>query len=197
MEPNSIRYYQPSGAVPFAGTILMQLFGAISALVFGVIYAAVDKFVPFVFLTFFAVLFYGAGVGFAVSLGAKIGKVRNTGFVLLLGTATGVLAVYFAWVFYIYFDSKMNDLIWNPLEIFEHMRLFSNIGLWSIGSWTPTGFWLWSVWIFEAVFIVLLSLAISISNDTPFCDDCNCWTQKTDDVASFPLTDPEQLTQDL
>lgn len=197
MESNALRYYQPSGAVPLVGTILMQLFGAVSALVLGFAYGAANHYSPSVWLTFFAVLFYGAGVGFAVNLGARIGKVRSSGFILLLGTATGILAVYFAWVFYIYFLSQMRFMIWNPLLIFENMQLFAAKGLWSLKSWTPTGFWLWAFWAAEAAMIVLLSLAVSLANDTPFCDACNVWTTKTDNVASFPLTDPLQLKEDL
>lgn len=197
MEPNANRYYQSSGAVPLMGTALMQLFGAVSALVLGFAYAAANYYSPSVWLTFFAVLFYGGGVGFAVKFGAQLGKVRNTGFVLLLGTATGILAVYFAWVFYIYFLSEMTVMLWSPLLIFENMQSFAEKGLWSFKSWTPTGFWLWAFWMAEAAMIVLLSLAISISNDTPFCDPCNCWTKKADDVARFPLTDPQQLKEDL
>ena len=196
MDSEMSRYYQASGKVPFVGTVLMQLFGAVAAAVLGGLYALANWYSPRAFLTIFAVLIFGAGVGFAVNIGAKIGKVRNAGFVMLLGTATGILAVYFAWVVYIHLAFRnmgFQDLwIWRPDFIFKTMQLFAENA-----TGTFTGWLLWACWVMEAGIVILLSLAISVANDTPFCDYCNAWTKKADDVASFPLTDPAALQGEL
>jgi hypothetical protein len=200
METTADRYYKPSGAVPLAGTILMQLFGAIGAAVLGLLYALANLYSPFVLLTLFAVFLFGAGVGFAVNLGARIGKVRNPGFIMLLGTATGILAIYLAWVFYIYFFWRRQGgefWAWSPGAIYEEMKVFAEHGLWSMKNWTPKGWVLWAFWIAEAVVVVLLSLAISVANDAPYCDQCNVWTKKHKDVASFALADPGPLKTQL
>ena len=201
METTADRYYKPSGAVPLVGTILMQLFGAIAAAVLGALYALGNFYSPSVWLTGFGVLIFGAGVGFAVNLGARIGKVRNPGFIMLLGTATGILALYLAWVFYIYlfwrkigFDGLW---LWNPADIFSMMGIFGEEGIWSMKSWTPKGWVLYSFWIAEALIVVLLSLAVAVANDTPYCDRCNIWTKKQKDVASFALADPGPLKTQL
>jgi hypothetical protein len=201
METTLDRYYKPSGAVPFAGTILMQLFGAAAACVLGGLYAAANYYSPSVLLTGFAVLVFGAGVGFAVNLGARLGKVRNPGFILLLGTATGILAWYLAWVFYIslYFHklAQMGVWLWNPVDIFHMMGVFAEEGIWSWKSWTPTGWVLYGFWAAEALCVVLLALVVSVANDTPYCDPCNSWTKPEKDVAHFALADPAQLKSDL
>jgi hypothetical protein len=159
MESETSRYYQASGKVPLVGTVLMQLFGAVAALILGGLYAAANYYVPSVLLTFFAVLIFGAGVGFAVNIGAKIGKVRNAGFVMLLGTATGILAMYVAWVFYIYFWFQRIVFIFDPSAIFAFMKLLGNTGNWTLFSWTPMGWALYAFWIAEAGIVILLSLA--------------------------------------
>lgn len=201
METTVDRYYKPSGAVPLVGTILMQLFGALGAAVLGLIYALVNVYNPLVILTLFAVFIFGAGVGYAVNLGARIGKVRNPGFIMLLGTATGILALYFVWVFYIYLfwrrEVGVGPLFWSPSDIFDQMQLLAQIGPWSIKSWTPTGWVLYSFWIAEAITVVLLSLGVSVANDAPYCDQCNVWTKKQKDVASFALADPGPLKTQL
>jgi hypothetical protein len=201
METLADRYYKPSGAVPLFGTILMQLFGAAAALLLGGLYAAANYYSPSVWLTGLAVLVFGAGVGFAVHLGAKIGKVRNPGFILLLGSATGLFAIYFAWVFYIFLFWKQQlglpIWVWNPVQIYHNMALFAEEGIWAMESWTPKGWVLYAFWAAEALCVVLLAVAVSVANDTPYCDYCNAWTKKEKDVASFALADPLQLKGEL
>ncbi len=201
MESNPARYYRPSGAVPVVGTIMMQLFGAAAAFMLGGLYAAADLYSPSVWLTGFAVFFFGAGVGFAVRVGAKIGKVRNHGFVLLLGLVIGLLAVYVAWVIYIHlFFRRLNVpgiWAWSPGQILVIMKTFAANGIWSMKSWTPTGWALYAFWIAEALCVVLLSVAVAASDETPYCDYCGVWTKKQKDVASFALADPEHLKTEL
>jgi hypothetical protein len=201
METTADRYYKPSGAVPLVGTILMQLFGGLGAVVLAALYALANFYSPFVILTFFAVFIFGAGVGYAVNLGARIGKVRNPGFTMLLGLATGILAMYLAWVFYIYLTPDKNGFrgtwAWHPGEILAKMREYAQTGLWSMNNWMPKGWVLWAFWIAEAVFVVLLSLGVSVANDAPYCDHCNVWTKKHKDVASFALADPGPLKAQL
>ena len=202
MESYADRYYKPSGAVPLLGTILMQVFGTAAAFLLGGIYAAANYYSPHFILTGLAVLVFGAGVGFAINLGARIGKVRNPGFVMLLGTATGLLAVYFSWVFYIFlywrnFGVPFAVWAWDPVVIYHNLQEFADLGIWQMESWTPTGWVLYAFWAIEAAVVVLLSLAVSVANDAPYCDHCNAWTTKDKDVASFALTDEEQLKNDL
>ncbi len=202
MELTADRYYKPSGAVPLLGTISMQLFGAVAAFVLGAVYALANYYSPHFLLSGLAVLAFGAGVGFAVQMGAKIGKVRSPGFVMLLGTATGLLAMYFAWVFFIYLYLPKGPFpqgvwLWNPRGILAMMQFFADTGIWSIKSWTPTGWVLYAFWAAEALFVVGLSLVVSVANDDPYCDHCNVWTKKEKDIASFALTDSQRLKDDL
>jgi hypothetical protein len=201
LETTANRYYKPSGAVPLVGTILMQLFGGVAALLLAALYALGTVYSPQMILNLIAVFVFGAGVGYAVNLGARIGKVRNPGFIMLLGTATGILAMYLAWVFYIYFFARriagLGFWIWSPEMIFTIMQGFAEEGIWSMKNWTPTGWVLWAFWIAEAVCVVLLSLAVAVANDTPYCDQCNIWTKKNKDVASFALAEPGPLKTQL
>lgn len=197
MESNPSRYYQASGAVPFVGTVLMQLFGAVAAAVLGLAYAAANVYSPRAFLTFFALLVFGAGVGFAVNIGAKIGKVRSSGFIMLLGTATGILAVYFAWVFFVFLAFRRAPgapelWLWRPDHLWKMMQFIAENATGTFSGWM-----LWARWAVEAGIVIVLSLVISVADDTPFCDYCNAWTKKEDDVASFPLADPNPLKDEL
>lgn len=201
MELTADRYYKPSGAVPLVGTILMQLFGGVAAVLLAALYAWGTFYSPQMILNLVAVFIFGAGVGYGVNLGARIGKVRSPGFIMLLGTATGILSLYLAWVFYIYFFFRDLGLpgiwVWNPSMIFNVMQGFAETGIWSMKDWTPTGWVLWAFWIAEAVCVVLLSLVVAAANDTPYCDQCNIWTKKQKDVASFALAEPGPLKTQL
>ncbi len=190
------RYYAPGGAVPMLGTLMMQVLGLISAFVLAVIYAAVSHYNPYIFLNFIAMGIFGAGVGFTVYFGAKIGKVRNPMFIGVIGLVIGLAAMYFAWVYYLYF-SILPIVIWDPRWIFEGMKAISEQGLWELFSWRPTGWALYGLWSIEALVVVLICLGAAASNTTPFCEYCNLWTKKKDDAASLGLTDFGVLTQEL
>ncbi len=56
---------------------------------------------------------------------------------------------------------------------------------------------LYAFWIVEALFVVLLSMAVAGSDETPYCDYCGVWTKKQKDVANFALTDPAHLATEL
>ena len=201
LETTADRYYKPSGAVPLVGTILMQLFGAAAAAGLGALHALGNCYIPNAWLKGFAVLAFGAGVGFAVNLGARIGKVRSPGFIMLLGLATGIIAMYFAWVFYIYFLWRKSGIegmwIWNPSLVLEMIQFFAEDGVWSFRDWTPTGWTLYGFWIAEALIVILLALVVAVANDTPYCDQCNVWTKKNKDVATFALAEPGPLKTQL
>ena len=197
MEFASDRYYNNTGRVPFGGVILIQLFAVIAGAIGGLIYGALTFYNPFIYINFLATFGFGLLMGVAVQMGATVGKVRSRFFTALLGFAAGVLGMYFAWVFYLWCLFEREFFLWNPTELYNALVFFSQMGIWEMKGWTPTGWTLIGFWLVEAAIVIGTSTVAALSNDAPFCDDCNEWTDSAISPARMPHTDIEQLRSDL
>lgn len=197
MEFASDRYYNNTGRVPFAGVILIQLFAVIAGAIGGLIYGLLTYHNPFIYINFLATFGFGLLMGFSVQFGATLGKVRSRFFTGLLGLAAGVLGMYFAWVFYLWRVPFIDQFLWNPEKLWFAWEFFFENGLWEMKGWTPTGWVLIGFWLVEAGIVIVTSIGVSLSNDAPFCDECNEWTDSAISPARMPHTDIEQLRGDL
>ncbi len=69
-------------------------------------------------------------------------------------------------------------LIFKPAVTIEFMKLFGQIGLWEMKGAKPTGWGLYTFWILEALIVLWMCYSDGSSMETPFCEFCNCWTEK-------------------
>lgn len=194
------KYYQHSGVIGLTGPIYMTLFGTIAALALGAIYGYAIFYIPFIYLNFFITLLFGAGVGFSIHFGAKIGKVRNTKALLAFGFILGCLAEYVGWVSWIFALSQQEALVLMPWDIFHILQRIAEDGAWNIFGWTASGFALYAIWAIEGVMIIGTSTLVSsvILSSTPFCEDCEEWIEEKHTIGFLdPVTDPEELKQEL
>jgi hypothetical protein len=195
------RYYRSSGRVPFGAILLMQLAGGLTAALCAAIYAAIEWWNPFIYLTFLATFVFGFATGYAVNAAARIGKVRSRMFTGLIGTAAGILGVYLTWVFYSYclfrFGLKVELMLWNPLDLWDLMRQIMENPVWEMRGFKPEGWMLAVLWLLEAGIIIGTSAMAALADDKPFCDPCDTWTDSTVSGAIMPVTDPEALRRDL
>jgi hypothetical protein len=83
-------------------------------------------------------ILFGGAIGFMVGYAAKLGKVRNSGLVLLFGLGFGLLSEFLGWVVWVHADDS--GLILNPVELMGEIQLVAVRGAWSVFGWTPTGF---------------------------------------------------------
>ena len=195
MSSNPDRYYQPSGRIPFFGTVLMLALGTLVALISSFLYAVISRYNPIIYIQIFVVLGFGAAMGMAVTQVGHAMKVRNRFFAILISLVSGSLGMYFAWVWYIWmlwdWDTKL--LIFKPAITWEIMQVLADRGIWKLQDSTPTGMVLYGFWLVEAAIVLGMCSLTGAETGTPFCEDCDCWTEKRD-ALTIAKADPTLIT---
>ncbi|MBW8016683.1 MAG: MptD family putative ECF transporter S component [Planctomycetes bacterium] len=194
------KYYRHSGVIGLTGPINMTVFGTIAALVLGTVYGYAIRYIPFIYINLFITLGFGAGVGYFVGLGAKIGKVRNTKALLVFGFIFGCFAEYVGWVSWIFATSEQQRLALMPSEIFAVLQFLAEEGAWDIFGWTPKGLALYSIWTIEAIMIIGMSAGVAWFKLTsiPFCEECEKWIEEKHTIGPLDnITNHDELKEQL
>lgn len=193
------RYYRNSGAVPFKGTLLMLVAGTLTAAVLSFIYALVDHYNPFIYVTFLATLVLGGGIGGAVYGAARSGAVRSRPFVMLVAFTMGLLGTYLAWVWFVWILARWDTqaIVLDPLGMLHIMSVLGENGVWTIRGNTPTGFVLYAVWLVEAVAIVGCATMCAAAEFVPYCEACGRWTESLGEPFVLTSADRDRLRTDL
>lgn len=192
------RYYRYSGAVPATSTLMMLGIGFVACGVLGLLFELLKHYVPYDIVRFAAALGYGALVGLTVQLSARIAHVRNPGFARFVGFVIGLFAVYAAWVWFLWIlfgfrGAVLQALVTRPGLLFDNMQFFAANGLWKIRDMKPTGWWLYGIWLTEALMILGFAVALSANKNASYCEACRKWTRKFDLLLHLPVVDPESL----
>lgn len=202
MDSPSLLYYQHSGNYSGSAILVSLLGGAAAALVLGFVYAYVILYCPFVYINFFATLFYGAAVGFVAASLLKRQHARNGGVAVAVGLGLGLLAIWAQWVAWIFallgqsdLERDLLGLALNPGILWEVIREVNNVGAWTLKGSTPTGGFLWAIWAVEALMLVgaVVFVAKSSMDAEPYCESCGSWCKEEDNVAQVQTCDPEEL----
>jgi hypothetical protein len=198
------RYYRPSGAVPVMATLTMLFGGMVTALLFGLISALINRWLPYAIVLLSMTVGYGAAVGGGVRFSARIAHVRHPGFTRFVAFAIGLFAVYIAWVWYMWvwslqaFDPIANtrNFFWwftNPGGIWNQIQVFVANGRWTVGGWTPKGATLYAIYTLEAGLYVFFAMAVAVNPSLTYCEDCRRWTDEKKKLAHMPLSDANAL----
>ncbi len=202
VDPNQI-YYKHSGAIGCAGLIYMTIFGTLATLILGIVYGYAIYYIPFIYLNFFITLFYGGIVGLSVGIAGKLGKVRNTGVLMLFGFIFGLLAEYAGWVGWtsaIIEEVSFLPLFFSPLGISALISLAAAKGVWSIFGLTPTGLALYLIWGLEAFLVIGTSTLVAVASlmSTPFCEQCKRWVDESESISLLSaIPNPDELKAQL
>lgn len=192
-------YYKPSGRFSPVGLATALGIGLVATFVASWIYGYTMAWIPLVYLNVLLVGGYGFAVGSILALGISMGKIRNVLVAVLLGLVVGLFALYCGWVTWIYAMSSQELLVWDPLALGAGIVALGQEGVWTIKGSKPTGWFLYSFWIIEA--LIVLGLAVWMSyeaSDTPFCEDCEEWMESEVVLGVFkPLGNPSELKRDL
>ena len=192
-------YYKPSGKFAPAGPLSVWLFGAIAAGLGGSIYAYALHFIPFVYLNWLLTLLLTFVVGVGAGMGVYFGHIRNTFIALLAGLTVGVFAEYLVWVVQFYAASGHETLEFDPRLLWGKIQALGDKGDWTIFGLKPTGYWLYSVWGLEALFIIggtgLIARATSTS---PYCEEQGEWADEEEQLGPLtPIKDKKRLIEQL
>ncbi len=199
--------YRQSGRVglsPLSGPLV----GILASLVLGVIYAYITVYSPIGgYISLLFVLGYGFGVGIATAVAMKIGKCRNTKVAVLMGLLVGLFALYSSWVFFEFalFRHSGLPIEWSNVPgMFRHPRsiwamacAINQEGWFEISGGTPSGVFLWILWLIEAAIIVALVpiCAYGAISDEVFCEPCNRWTDDEQWINLALPDDPDQAAR--
>lgn len=209
MDDSRERYYRPSGAVPFVGTLLMLGCGLLTAAVMSFLYAAIDLYNPILFITILMTVVCGGVIGGGLSFGVTLGNVRNPLYVKLIAVIIGLAAVYLTWMFYIWLVLRSQpifavaaglqqpELVYEPAEMLSVMQAIAGVGLWGVKNLTPTGVVLYAIWLGEALILLGFTYSVGTRQEAPYCEQCGRWTQQMSDACRFPEIDQNLLCTSL
>lgn len=192
-------YYQPSNKMPLGGALLFVLGGVAVAAVLALVYIYAIWYIPFVYINFFLCLGFGLVLGAGLMLLARAGKLRSPKGVAALAVLVGLAAVYLEWGVYLtlLFNSEtigagrdadtstsfsgglLASILTNPAQMWEAIRKINETGTWSLKGATPTGVFLWLIWLLELVLIVGGAYLLAASQATePFSETANEWADE-------------------
>jgi hypothetical protein len=190
--------YRHSGKFPIYGPILAIIAAVVLWFPLSFVYSYLIKWMPFIYVNFFATFGYGFIVGFANGYLLKAIRVRNTPLAILTGLLAGLIALYCAWNAHIHALSTGAPVLIPPPEIAEVVKLLYDQGSWGIGhGGNLTGIPLAIVWLGEALIIVGMAIfgSYNVIGETPYCEETRCWLdqeKKIDTLQAF--TDQAHLT---
>ena len=204
MDSPSLLYYRHSGEFTASGVILSLFAGLLATLALGGLYAYIILYCPFVYINFFATLFYGCAVGFLGVILLKRQKVRNTQVAITVGLVLGLAAIYAEWVVWMFgflgraeVERELLGLAVSPATLWALILEVNKVGAWEIKGSSPTGWVLWLVWGIEAAMIVGASIvaAMSVMDGEPYCESCGTWCTEESNVAEVQACEPAVLKQ--
>jgi len=110
-------------------------------------------YMNFIVLNIIVALLCGTFIAVITVFGGNTGKVNNRFTHTLFGFVFGLIAVYTSWVIWLYAISGWDALFFQPSEILDIIVMISDVGVWSIFEFTPTGNILLTFWGLEAITI--------------------------------------------
>jgi len=190
--------YRHSGVYSLSGLIAGLSIAAGLSAVASLPYAYALHFIPFAFINCFVVFAFGLGVGFATAFGLKRGNVRNLQVVTVAAALIGVLADYFGWVVWLFAAS--GQVFIAPNRILTALSALAQTGVWSIGRATPTGSFLYLIWLSELLAICALAAFAARNHfqEQAFCESCQRWLPESTKIGPLePLTSPNPTPEAL
>ncbi|MBF9220133.1 hypothetical protein [Hymenobacter ruricola] len=207
-------YYQPSNKMPLGGVLLFLLGGVLAAAVLAFVYIYAVWYIPFVYINFFLCLGFGLVLGGALLLLARAGKLRSPAGVGALAGLVGLAAVYLEWSLYLtlLFNAETTgtgreadtstsfsagifaDALTHPGAMWSAINQINATGTWSLKGATPTGLFLWLVWLVELVIILGGAYLMARSQATePFSELTNEWADE--ETLAHPIAFAQDVAQ--
>ena len=194
--------YEMSGAIG-SSLILVPVVGILAGLVCGSAYAYVTVYSPIGgWISIIFVVGYAFAVGLATAMAIKASKCRNTTLAGILALFVGLFALYSAWIFFLFVLLRQGGvpIQWSdvPTMFFsaeanwDAVLAINNNGWFEMAGGTPSGIFLWVLWLIEAAIIVgmITSFGFGAVAQEVFCERCHCWIE---DGPTLHLAAPERM----
>ena len=180
------------------------LIGPALVLALSIVYAYIDVYNPFIYLTL--IVFAGMLLGLVMiqKLVVKLSKCRSERSSLIYGSAVGLFAVYACWVAFLFvLTRRFNEsyslgylqLLTNPALVWESMGYLNDVGWFTIFKVRVSGGVLWVIWFIEALGILGAGIlgGLGVMHEEVFCEDCNGWADDIDFNLRLAITDKEAV----
>ena len=174
-----------SGNIFIVGILL----GPILATILSIIYAYIDVYNPFVYLTLLVFIGLLFGIIIVQKLVIRLSKCRSKGSSVIYGIVTGLFGVYASWCAFLYvmfrkedLPVELLDLMLSPSFVFEMAQSLSVDGYYTLFGITVKGGFLWFIWIVEAIGIIGAGAlgGLAVMHEEIFCEYCNRWAEDLD-----------------
>jgi hypothetical protein len=171
----AVQQYQQTGGITFAGIGWGLGAGILSAFVFSILYVYATFYLPIMEASVFGAVILGVLTGLCTAKGASAGKADSRPAYLALGIVSGLFAVYFSWVLWVFAASGHKFLIFNPLTICRIAGAMLPHLAWEIHGKEIKGPALVLGWIAEAATITSIAAAVCRGNVKTFvgCPVCH------------------------
>jgi len=193
-------YYKPSGQFSMKGFALVFFAGAATAIVAGILYGCLLRYIPFIYVKALLTVGFAFALAFALGRAAIFGKIRSVGSMAAFGLIFGSMALYVAWVSWIYFVSSPHTLLVMPWHVVSAIVIMAREGVWSIRSTTPTGLALYAIWFIEACIVIGGStyMVAGMAGAIPFCERCQQWAGLRKTIPSLSvIAQPAEFIQQM
>jgi len=151
------------------------------------LYVGVAMSMPLVgYFTALLVVLFAFAVAVPLGHVGRLLKVRSVSAMRAYGIATGLMAVYFAWVFFAWqFHStylpapspSLSDWLGSPQAVWGLANAIAPDGWFEVRGLRPAGSLLWTLWGVEAVIVVVACAVFAPRGitDRPYCETCDRW----------------------
>jgi hypothetical protein len=197
------QFYKQSGIVPLRGLVQTVFAGVGTAISLGIAYAYASVYIPFVYVHILLTGAFGLVLGLLVKQAARAGRIRNRTVPGVIGLASGLVGLYFAWGGD-FLARKMMPLnvgfflAFRPQVIWWYMQWAYENGLWELGKHANgplKGIPLAMIWVAEAAIIVGLAAHFPWNEvgQWVFCESCGWWETIETNLCRFSAENADSI----
>jgi hypothetical protein len=170
--------------------IVGLLLGPILMVLLSIIYAYIDVYNPFIYVTILVFIGLFLGILLIQKMVIRLSKCRNINSSIIYGILTGLFGLYSIWCAFIYvmfqrenIPIDLYDIILSPSLVYNTANNLSILGLYEIFGISIKGGLLWFIWIVEAIGIIGAGAigGFAAIHEEVFCEDCNKWARELND----------------
>lgn len=165
------------------------LVGLPATILMSIIYAYIDVYNPFVYLTILVFLGYLFGILMIQTVAIRLSKCRSESQAKIFGAVIGLFAIYANWATFLFVQVvradeyvSMLDLFLSPALLFEFAGIISEDGWFQLFDTPVSGAFLWIIWLIEAGGILGAGVygGSKVMHEEVFCENCNRWAEDTE-----------------
>ena len=194
-------YYQPSNRFSLGGVLLLLIAGSLAAVLLAFIYVYAVWYIPFIYINALITVGFGVILGAVLSALVRAGKIRSPGLAGMLALAVGMVAYVVQWGVYLMlllnitsvdrigrrasvahtsFDANtLLGLLLKPSLMLSTIGELAETGSWSLFGATPSGVFLYLIWLVEAVIIIGAAVILARSQAAkPYSETAGEWARE-------------------